>query len=164
MHGDVIAPIIVKNQYKLQQAYPVPETISNHWIGESVWKWGQFRHIPAVGEDFVNYLWRWSDCSRERITTVIHRCTALILHCRMRMNIRHVITLRILAGLWFAALSVPSVAQDAMQQRGHEGERTAAASASTTNFAKRRLILWVAALPCPVLASIPRQPRFNSRI
>ncbi|OJY94438.1 MAG: hypothetical protein BGP25_05460 [Lysobacterales bacterium 63-13] len=56
------APIIVKNQYKWQQAYPVPETISNHWIGESVWRWGQFRHIPAVGEDFINILWIWDDC------------------------------------------------------------------------------------------------------
>ena len=55
-------PVFVKNQYKWQQMYPVPETISNHWTGESVWRWGQFRSIPAVGEDFVNVLWRWSDC------------------------------------------------------------------------------------------------------
>ena len=55
-------PIYVKNQYKWQQIYPVPETLTNHWTGESVWKWGEFRHIPAVGEDFVNINWRWSDC------------------------------------------------------------------------------------------------------
>lgn len=57
-----VAVKIVKNQYKWQQAYPVPETKSNHWIGESVWKWGEFRHVPAVGEDFVNFLWIWNDC------------------------------------------------------------------------------------------------------
>lgn len=60
--SDIPAPIIVKNQYKWQQTYPIPEIMTNHWIGESVWRWGQFRHVPAVGEDFVNVLWRWSDC------------------------------------------------------------------------------------------------------
>ena len=60
--SNVPSPIIVKNQYKWQQVYPVPELTSNHWIGESVWRWGQFRHVPAVGEDFVNILWRWDDC------------------------------------------------------------------------------------------------------
>ncbi len=55
-------PMIRKTQYKLNQTYPMPEANGNHWIGQSPLTWGEWRNIPAVGEDFVHVLWRWTDC------------------------------------------------------------------------------------------------------
>ena len=51
-----------KTQYKLEQVYPVPEANGNHWLGEPTYLWGEWRNIPAVGEDFVHLIWRWDDC------------------------------------------------------------------------------------------------------
>jgi conjugal transfer pilus assembly protein TraU len=31
-------------------------------IGESPLTWGEWRNIPAVGEDHLYLLWRWNDC------------------------------------------------------------------------------------------------------
>ena len=56
------APMIPKSQYKLSQMYPMPEANANHWIGQTPYMWGEWRNIPAVGEDFVNVVWRWTDC------------------------------------------------------------------------------------------------------
>jgi conjugal transfer pilus assembly protein TraU len=55
-------PTLVKNQYKLEQIYPVPEIEFNHWIGATTFTWGEWRNIPAVGEDFVQTVWKWRDC------------------------------------------------------------------------------------------------------
>jgi conjugal transfer pilus assembly protein TraU len=33
-----------------------------HNIGVPTFLWGEWRNIPAVGEDFVYLLWRWTDC------------------------------------------------------------------------------------------------------
>ena len=57
-----IHPTLPKNQYRLEQFYPVAEANSNHWIGQSTFTWGEWRNVPAVGEDFVHLLWRWVDC------------------------------------------------------------------------------------------------------
>lgn len=57
-----IHPTIVKQQYKFEQLYPVPEANGNHWIGEPTYLWGEWRNMPGVGEDFVHLIWRWDDC------------------------------------------------------------------------------------------------------
>jgi conjugal transfer pilus assembly protein TraU len=57
-----IHPFILKTQYKLSQYYPLAEANGNHWIGQSTFTWGEWRNLPAVGEDFVHILWRWTDC------------------------------------------------------------------------------------------------------
>jgi len=56
------APMLPKSQYKLNQFYPMPEANGNHWIGQSPYIWGEWRNIPAVGEDFLHVLWQWTDC------------------------------------------------------------------------------------------------------
>lgn len=53
---------IPKSQYKITQFYPLAETQRAHVIGESPYRWGQWRSIPATGEDHVYILWRWNDC------------------------------------------------------------------------------------------------------
>ena len=58
----VPAPTIPKGQYKMQTLYPIGESGSNHWIGQSTFTWGEWRSYPGPGEDFVYLLWRWRDC------------------------------------------------------------------------------------------------------
>lgn len=55
-------PNLIKGQHKLQMVYPIPERISNHWIGANTFRWGEWRNIPVVGEDFVNVVWTWEEC------------------------------------------------------------------------------------------------------
>ncbi|HOV56373.1 MAG TPA: TraU family protein [Rhodanobacteraceae bacterium] len=55
-------PMLPKNQYKFQTLHPIPELLTNHWIGASTFRWGEWRNLPAVGEDFVYLEWSWSDC------------------------------------------------------------------------------------------------------
>jgi len=55
-------PLFVRNQYKMQTVFPVPELGSSHWIGASPFVWGEWRSIPGVGEDFVYLLYNWVDC------------------------------------------------------------------------------------------------------
>lgn len=66
-------PVIPKTQYLMSMFYPVAEVGGDlsslgihvngfHHIGESTFKWGEWRNIPAVGEDFLYILWRWNDC------------------------------------------------------------------------------------------------------
>lgn len=55
-------PILVKQQYKFEQLYPVPEKSSDHWIGRWSDEWGEWRYRPVVGEDFINLIWQWHDC------------------------------------------------------------------------------------------------------
>lgn len=62
MCNGYIYPTLPKTQYKSSQLYPVAEANSSHWIGESTFLWGEWRNIPAVGEDFVHMIWRWNDC------------------------------------------------------------------------------------------------------
>ena len=57
-----IAPFLPKSQYKLSMFYPLPETQRAHVIGESPLRWGEWRNIPAIGEDHLYLLWRWNDC------------------------------------------------------------------------------------------------------
>lgn len=55
-------PIIPKNQYKYQIVYPIPERLNNHWIGSSTYRWGEWRNIPGIGEDFVYINWTRQEC------------------------------------------------------------------------------------------------------
>jgi conjugal transfer pilus assembly protein TraU len=57
-----IDPFLPKTQYQLEQFYPLAEANGTHWIGQSSFTWGEWRNIPAIGEDFVHVLWRWTDC------------------------------------------------------------------------------------------------------
>ena len=55
-------PNIVKSQFKLQRAYPIPEIVSNHWIGQNPFTWGEWREVPGIGEDTVEFVWRYQQC------------------------------------------------------------------------------------------------------
>lgn len=57
-----ISPIMPKSQYKLSMFWPRPEANGSHWIGESTYLWGQWRRIPATGEDHSYVVFRWNDC------------------------------------------------------------------------------------------------------
>jgi len=56
-------PTLPKQQYKFQVFYPIPEVLTNHWMGASphAWSGGQVT-IPGVGEDFVYLIWTWQAC------------------------------------------------------------------------------------------------------
>jgi conjugal transfer pilus assembly protein TraU len=87
--GGQIYPMIPKSQYKMSMLFPIPEannavTIPTsstsagtgnadidsyqwdqkccHYIGVPTMLWGEWRNVPATGEDFVYMLWRWIDC------------------------------------------------------------------------------------------------------
>lgn len=55
-------PIIPKSQYKLQTLFPIPEAVSNHWIGANTFRWGEHRNIPGFGEDWVSVVWAYEQC------------------------------------------------------------------------------------------------------
>jgi conjugal transfer pilus assembly protein TraU len=57
-----IDPIIAKSMYRASMFYPIAQANSNHALGQSTFTWGEWRNIPAVGEDFLYILWRWQDC------------------------------------------------------------------------------------------------------
>jgi conjugal transfer pilus assembly protein TraU len=40
----------------------VPGENCCHYIGESQFKWGEWRNRPGTGEDFVYLIWRYTDC------------------------------------------------------------------------------------------------------
>ena len=62
--GGYIYPMIPKSQYKMSMLYPLAEASGTccHPLGLSTMLWGEWRNIPAVGEDFVYLLWRYTDC------------------------------------------------------------------------------------------------------
>ena len=47
---------------QLSQVYPKPEANGRHAIGAHSFDWGEWRVLPAVGEDFLHLTWRWLDC------------------------------------------------------------------------------------------------------
>ncbi len=59
---DIPWPTLPKNQYKLQTVHPIAETRSNHWIGAHTFRWGEWRSVPATGEDFVFLKWTFQEC------------------------------------------------------------------------------------------------------
>ena len=57
-----IEPFLPKSQYQFSQVYPKPEANGRHAIGAPTFDWGEWRVLPAVGEDFLHLTWRWLDC------------------------------------------------------------------------------------------------------
>ena len=60
-------PVIKKSLYKLQMAYPVPQTIGVgnkccHPIGRTTFIWGAGRRYPVEGEDFSYVLFQKREC------------------------------------------------------------------------------------------------------
>lgn len=72
-------PFLPKSQYRWSTFYPIPEVEATkdmggdgdsrpmeikgyHVTGASQFLWGEWRNIPATGEDFTYMLWRWNDC------------------------------------------------------------------------------------------------------
>lgn len=57
------SPMLPKSQYKMQMIFPVAEASDRccHHIGESTYKWGEWRNLPGF-EDYLYMVWRWSDC------------------------------------------------------------------------------------------------------
>lgn len=62
MCGGNIVPTLPKSQYKFTMLHPVPETESDHVIGESTLTWGLSKTVPAIGQDPIYIIWRWNDC------------------------------------------------------------------------------------------------------
>jgi conjugal transfer pilus assembly protein TraU len=70
MCGGEYTAFIPKVQYQLQQFYPLsesdpaisPSNSCTHSIGAHTFTWGEFRNIPAVGEDFLHLILQYSDC------------------------------------------------------------------------------------------------------
>lgn len=59
--GSYIFPMIPKNQYRLENYFPVAESDDNHAIGETPFRWGEWRNMPGF-EDYLYWVWRWHDC------------------------------------------------------------------------------------------------------
>lgn len=79
-----IDPMLPKTQYRMSMFFPSAEagdtitfttqnadgtttnstkkTEGSHPIGQTTFVWGEWRTIPAVGEDALYMLWRWNDC------------------------------------------------------------------------------------------------------
>ena len=55
-------PFIPKSQYRLSMFYPLPEASDTHVIGESTFRWGEWRNVPGPGAYHLYLLWRWKDC------------------------------------------------------------------------------------------------------
>ena len=62
MCGGVIDPSFPKTQYAMSEFFPVAEANGDHPIGQTSFMWGESREIPAVGEDALYVVWRWTDC------------------------------------------------------------------------------------------------------
>lgn len=59
--GGYLYPTIPKEQYRFSMFYPVAETQSNHAIGATPYRWGEWRNMPGF-EDYLYIIWRWKDC------------------------------------------------------------------------------------------------------
>jgi len=59
--------LMPKSQYRMSMFWPPPEANSNHVIGQTTLVWGDWRQIPATGEDASFIIWRWQDCCLELI-------------------------------------------------------------------------------------------------
>jgi conjugal transfer pilus assembly protein TraU len=55
-------PLLPKQQYRHQVIHPVPQRRSNDWTGSNSLLSREHRHIPVVGEDWVQILWRYEEC------------------------------------------------------------------------------------------------------
>lgn len=52
-----------KQQYRYQIMYPLPQRFSGpEWTGRNTFLGREFRHLPAIGEDWVQVLWTYEQC------------------------------------------------------------------------------------------------------
>lgn len=58
----VYEPLMPKSQYRMSLLFPKPEAHGKHVIGQTPLIWGDWRTIPATGEDITYLIWRWQDC------------------------------------------------------------------------------------------------------
>ena len=57
------APMVIKDQYKLQMIYPVANAKKGcHYYGKSTALWGAGHEYPIKGEDFSYLIWSKRDC------------------------------------------------------------------------------------------------------
>lgn len=59
---NLVYPTLPKTQYKMGMFYPLAEASSDHYIGESTFRWGEYRNIPGTGEDFTYVISRYEQC------------------------------------------------------------------------------------------------------
>ena len=69
--GGSLYPMMPKSQYRMSMLFPIaeadnrirsPAPSTSGPTGVADIDEGEWRNIPAVGEDFVYMLWRWTDC------------------------------------------------------------------------------------------------------
>ena len=53
--------VLPKQQYRFQMLFPTAEK-KDHWIGASPFRWGEWRTVPATGEDYINLQWTYHEC------------------------------------------------------------------------------------------------------
>ena len=53
--------ILPKQQYRMQTLFPIAEK-GNHWVGASTFRWGEWRTVPATGEDYLWLQWTYQEC------------------------------------------------------------------------------------------------------
>ncbi len=58
-HTEMLLP---KQQYKYQVLYPMPQKDGNDWMGRSTLLSREWRHLPIVGEDWVQVLSNYVNC------------------------------------------------------------------------------------------------------
>ena len=55
-----LALTLPRDQYKFQHFWPHPQASSNHYIGETSYRWGS--HRSSLTNDTLKVVWRWEDC------------------------------------------------------------------------------------------------------
>ena len=55
-------PLYQKQQYRWQIMNPLPQRVKNDWTGAATIISREFRHLPVIGEDWVQVLWRYEEC------------------------------------------------------------------------------------------------------
>ncbi|KAA5608530.1 conjugal transfer protein TraU [Rhodovastum atsumiense] len=63
--GGASDPFMAKSQYRMSLFWPRAEANGKHVIGQTTLVWGDWRQIPAIGEDGTFLIWRWVDCCLE---------------------------------------------------------------------------------------------------
>lgn len=57
-----IDTLLPKSMYRFTLMHPIPETDRSHSGGQNIFTWGIGKTVPAVGQDLIYMIWRWTDC------------------------------------------------------------------------------------------------------
>lgn len=60
--GSHMFPIYPKQQYRWQILYPMPQRFKNDWTGSATLLSREWRHLPVIGEDWVQVLFSYEEC------------------------------------------------------------------------------------------------------